>query len=103
MREREIEKIFRKNIQDLNGICYKFVSPGNSGVPDRIVILKNGEVIFVELKTEKGVLSALQKSQIRKLKNHNQRVCVAYGLNGIQNLIDKIKRSRLDLIKDEER
>ena len=31
-------------------MAYKFVSPGNAGVPDRVVILQGGKSGFVELK-----------------------------------------------------
>ena len=38
MLEKEIEKILVTEVKKLGGKAYKFVSPGNSGVPDRIVI-----------------------------------------------------------------
>lgn len=52
MLESEIEKKFKRNIQSIgNGVkCLKFVSPGFSGVPDRMILLPGGHVIFVELK-----------------------------------------------------
>lgn len=52
MLESEIENALRKRIKALkNGVQYrKFVSPGYTGVPDRIILLPGAHVIFVELK-----------------------------------------------------
>ncbi len=45
-REKSIESYFTDRIKSIGGICYKFVSPGNSGVPDRVVLYK-GCVAFI--------------------------------------------------------
>lgn len=52
MLESEVESTLRKRINALgNGVQYrKFVSPGYTGVPDRIILLPGAHVIFVELK-----------------------------------------------------
>ena len=54
MLEREIEKKLVDGVRKLGGRAYKFVSPGNDGVPDRIVILPQRVPKFIELKTEYG-------------------------------------------------
>lgn len=89
MLEKNIEKKLKDEIKKLGGLCYKFVSPGNSGVPDRIVMI-NGHTIFIELKTEKGVLSKLQRLQIKKLKNAGQNVKVLYGLKDVEKFLDEL-------------
>ena len=83
MLEREIEKILVIETKKLGGRAYKFVSPGNDGVPDRIVIFPDMPPIFVELKTDTGRLSALQGMQIKKLNNLGQRVEVVKGISGL--------------------
>lgn len=83
MTEKEIEKILGKEIKKLGGRAYKWVSPGNDGVPDRIVILPDRPPIFVELKTDKGKLSPLQTVQIKRLKDLGQEVYVTYGIDGL--------------------
>lgn len=50
MRENVIEAYLRDRVKEIGGKAYKFVSPGNSGVPDRLVLLPVGRCIFVELK-----------------------------------------------------
>ena len=37
MREKEIEKILVLEVKKLGGRAYKWISPGNDGVPDRCV------------------------------------------------------------------
>ena len=63
MKERDVEVLLREGVKQLGGKAYKWVSPGNAGVPDRIVVLPGGKVIFVELKQENGRLTRLQKVQ----------------------------------------
>lgn len=50
MLEKHIESKLRKKVKELGGRAYKFVSPGNSGVPDRLIVLPNGKIGFAELK-----------------------------------------------------
>lgn len=50
MRESEIERYLKKQVETNGGKCWKWVSPGRRGVPDRIVIMPGGVVAFVELK-----------------------------------------------------
>lgn len=90
MLEKELEKYFVSEIKKLGGRCYKFVSPGNSGVPDRIVVLPK-VVHFVELKTERGRLSPLQKRQIKKLNDLGQMTWVLYGFEDVENFINILK------------
>lgn len=111
MKESEIEDLLRKEINSAGGRAYKFISPGNAGVPDRMVVLPaldlpdpvlrlrsrrsqvvpdqvvklpSGRVIFVELKTDKGRLSKLQEAQIKKLRDLGQQVEVVRGLAGLE-------------------
>ena len=98
MKEAEIEKILVCEVKKLGGIAYKWVSPGNDGVPDRIVIFPHRHPVFVELKTEKGRLTALQDAQIVRLKKLGQEVVVIYGIDGLSQFFqdqgyDEISRA----------
>ncbi|WP_394526524.1 VRR-NUC domain-containing protein [Lacrimispora sp. JR3] len=83
MRESDIEKILTNEVRRLGGRAYKWVSPGNSGVPDRIVIFPGKPPVFVELKTDTGKLSALQSVQIKRLRDLGQTVEVVKGIDGL--------------------
>lgn len=83
MRESEIEKILVREVKRAGGRAYKWVSPGNDGVPDRIVVFPGKRPIFVELKTETGKLTALQRVQINNLKTLGQAVEVVRGIDGL--------------------
>jgi hypothetical protein len=66
--EKEIELKLRIMVERHGGKCLKWVCPGWTGVPDRIVLLPKGRVVFVELKKPKsGKLSAMQKWWAKKL------------------------------------
>lgn len=47
--EGKIEKYFRDKCKENGIFCFKFVSPGNNSVPDRVCV-GHGETFFVELK-----------------------------------------------------
>lgn len=74
MREKEIEAYLREQIKKAGGRAYKFVSPGNDGVPDRLVCLPGGRAAFVELKTPGKTPRPLQRSQQEFLKRLGFRV-----------------------------
>lgn len=67
MREKVIEEYLRDKIKALKGKAYKFVSPGNAGVPDRLILLPGGKVIFVELKAPGKTSTPLQISQQKRI------------------------------------
>ena len=83
MREKVIERILVNEVKKLGGRAYKWTSPGNDGVPDRIVIFPGRPPVFVELKTSQGKLTALQKVQIDRLMALGQQVCVVRGVDGL--------------------
>lgn len=90
MREKDIENILVAEVKKLGGRAYKWVSPGNDGVPDRIVILPGERPYFVELKSETGRLSALQKVQVGRLKDLKQQVFVVKGIDGLSQFFQDI-------------
>ena len=74
----------------MGGKAYKFTSPGNTGVPDREVILPGGRIFFVELKTERGRTSPVQQAQIRALRKLGCEVRVLYGMQDVENFLQEI-------------
>lgn len=68
MREREIEKYLVDRVRGMGGMALKFVSPGCTGVPDRLVALPGGKVGFLELKAPGKKLRKEQYYRIRQLR-----------------------------------
>ncbi len=91
MKERDVEVLLRDGVKQLGGKAYKWVSPGNAGVPDRIVILPGGKVIFVELKQENGRLTRLQKVQQEQLLRLKASVATLYGIADVRKFLDWAK------------
>jgi len=72
MRESEIERYFVWAVERMGGRTFKFVSPNQRGVSDRIACLPDGSTWFVELKTKGGRLSDLQRVFAREMERLNQ-------------------------------
>ena len=85
MRESELEKILVREVAAAGGKAYKFVSPGNDGVPDRIVVLPKGRVYFVELKSDIGQATKLQGVQIVRLVSMGCDARLVRGLAGLRD------------------
>ena len=63
MLEKTVEAALVKRVKELGGIAYKWTSPGRTGVPDRIVMIPGGKIIFVELKSPTGKLTVRQERE----------------------------------------
>ncbi len=72
MLEKDIEKYLVKCVAQAGGKAYKFVSPSNRGVSDRIVCLPDGTTHFIELKRPGGKISPLQAMFARDMATLNQ-------------------------------
>ena len=70
MREKTVEAKLVAAVKGMGGLAPKFISPGYDGMPDRLVLLPNGILAFVELKAPGKKLRPLQvrrKNQIEAL------------------------------------
>lgn len=81
--EKIIEKILVDEIRKAGGKAYKWVSPGNIGVPDRIVIWPCGFISFIELKKHGGKTTKIQDKQIETLRGFDMDARVVKGLQGL--------------------
>ena len=78
VRENKVEKYLDKEVSKIGGITRKWVCPGRDGVPDRIVII-NGDVTFVEVKTVDGTRSKNQMREHKRLRDKGALVLTLYG------------------------
>lgn len=90
MKESYIESNLCSNIKNIGGLCLKFVSPGNAGVPDRIILLPDGRVRFIELKTETGRLAPIQRAWIDKLRRMGFDAQVLYGTEDVKKYVAQL-------------
>ena len=91
MKESQIERRLVEGVKRLGGMCLKFVSPGTLGVPDRIIITAKGRVIFVELKTETGRLTKIQRYVIGEMQKRGADARVVKGIDEVKELLDEIE------------
>lgn len=92
MLESAVEAKLVRGVKALGGIAYKFVSPGTAGVPDRIVVLPGGRVIFAELKTDTGRLSPGQKVQLDRLRTLGAEAVVVRGSSGVTEFLEGCRK-----------
>lgn len=91
MKESQIERRLVEGVKRLGGMCLKFVSPGTLGVPDRIIITAKGRVIFVELKTETGRLTKIQRYVIGEMQKRGADARVVKGVDEVKELLAEIE------------
>nr|DAM27364.1 MAG TPA: Nuclease [Caudoviricetes sp.] len=89
MREQNIEKYLTERMKKIGGKSYKWVSPGNSGVPDRLIIFPDGQIVFVELKAPGNTPTKRQRFVHRELRKLNCNVLVIDSKKQIDALIAK--------------
>lgn len=90
IRESAIEAYLVRRVKQAGGIAYKWVSPGQVGVPDRIVLLPGAYAAFVELKAEGKLPSPMQARQHVKLMKLGMRVLVIDSMAGVDKFMDRI-------------
>ncbi|WP_282668221.1 VRR-NUC domain-containing protein [Lactococcus cremoris] len=90
MREKQVEQALVKAVKAKGGICPKFVSPGLAGVPDRLVLMPNGKLGFVEVKAPGKKARVLQLYRIKKLTALGFKCFVLDEVEQIPTLIEKI-------------
>ena len=78
MRESAVEKVFARRVRDLGGLSFKFV-PAHAGNPDRICILPEGLVYFVEIKADGCTLDPAQVLWHRRAAARGVMVYVVTG------------------------
>lgn len=67
--EKSLEQKVVKYAKAQGCLCYKFTSPGNRGVPDRIIIGPTGKVLFLELKAPGKKPTPLQFHTIDSIRS----------------------------------
>ena len=85
MREKTIEQKFRAAVKAAGGLAVKFTSPGFDGVPDRLALLPDGKMAFVEIKAPG------EKPRPLQLSRHRLKVYVLDDESQIGGIINEIQ------------
>lgn len=91
MREREIEQKLIDAVKAQGGVCWKFVSPGTAGVPDRIILMPMGRIAFVEVKAPGERPRKLQLARHRLLRRLGFKTFVLDNPEQIGGIVDEIQ------------
>lgn len=67
--EKCLEQTLSKEVKKRGGLALKFISPGMSGAPDRLILMKDGKLAFIELKAPGKKMRLLQIKRKRQLES----------------------------------
>lgn len=90
MLEKDIEAKLKRGVERAGGLCLKWVSPGCTGVMDRIVLLPGGRVIFVELKKSGGRLSERQKWLAERMVELGMTVLCLWTMDAVDDFLEVV-------------
>ena len=97
MREADIEAKLRKAVERAGGRCLKWVSPGTTGVPDRIILMPGGRVYFAETKAPGKHERARQEYVQRKLS------ALGFTTYASVDSVERVSEVIADILKEEEK
>lgn len=92
MLESEIEKTLIIEVKKREGLALKFISPNLAGVPDRIILMNNGEMAFAELKAPGKKLRPLQIKRKTQLESLGFKVYCIDSKEKIGGILDAIEK-----------
>jgi len=90
MSESKLEKRLVSEVKRIGGRAPKWTSPGNRGVPDRLVILPGGRTIYVEMKAPGKPLEPLQVRWAKILRNMGHQVYKIDSNDDIDKFINEV-------------
>lgn len=91
MREIEIEKELTLEVKKRGGLAVKFVSPGFDGMPDRIVLMPEGNMAFVEVKAPGKRPHPLQMARHKLLRDLGFLVFILDDKSQIGGILDEVQ------------
>ena len=90
MLEKQIEAYLVKRVKEIGGIPYKFTSPSNRGVSDRIVVLPGGAIWFIEVKRAGGKLTPLQVKFAETVQTLGHRYACLWSKEEVDKWISQL-------------
>ena len=93
MREKQIEHKLVQAVKAEGGICPKLVSPGTDGMPDRMVLLPEARIGFVEVKAPGAKPRPLQVKRLGQLQDLGFHVSVLDDPEQIPGIIREVSEN----------
>lgn len=93
MLEKQIENKLTWMVKQYGGIAVKFVSPSFAGMPDRLVLLPDGIIAFVELKAPGKKSRPLQTARHKLLRSLGFQVYVIDGVEQVGGMLHELLTS----------
>ena len=93
MREKTIEQKLVKAVKAVGGIALKLTCPGWGGVPDRLILLPDTRLAFVEVKAPGEIMRPLQVKRKRQLEGLGFSVYCIDHPDQIGGVLDEIRSS----------
>ena len=93
MQEKNIEKQLVKAVKAEGGMCPKLVSPGTDGMPDRMVLLPEAHIGFVEVKAPGAKPRPLQERRHKQLRDLGFQVSVLDDPDQIPGIIKEVREN----------
>lgn len=90
MGETRIEKRLRNKIKKQGGLALKLTSPGMAGMPDRLVLLPGGQIVFIELKAPGKKLRPLQRKRFQQLEKLGFRALKIDSVKDVDDFIREV-------------
>ena len=90
MKEKDLEAWVGQQVRRKGGMWLKWVSPGFTGVPDRIVVAGGGRIAFVEMKQEGGRLSRRQEYVLDMFRRFGFKVYVVYNKDQARAMLREV-------------
>ena len=88
--ERQIEQRLVTETRKRGGMALKFVSPSFAGMPDRLILLPDGKMAFVEVKAPGQKPRPLQEKRHAMLRKLGFKVFVLDAASDIPMMLKKV-------------
>lgn len=92
MLEKHVEAYLVRRCKERGWLCEKFTSPSRRSVPDRLLSLPGGRVIFVELKAPGKTVTEAQARDHERRRKFGLSVVVLETLASVDLFIESISR-----------
>ncbi len=95
IKERDVERYFKAQLERRGALVFKFVSPGQIGVPDRVVLLPGGRVVFAEMKAPGEKPRPLQRAVFARMARAGHPVYIIDSREAVKKFMEEVMPSEV--------